>query len=150
VEGVPVKATDHSVHFAGGTLGEHYHVCALFNGADEGYKVLSSFIKDGLDAGEKGFHLIDPVLRNDHLKRLAAAGIDVERTIATGQLELQVWQDAYLRGDRFEQDAMLTVVDNVLQSNAAAGYRQTRIVADMGWHFSTNQGSMTCSNTKPA
>jgi hypothetical protein len=74
-----------------------------------GYKVLSSFIKDGLDAGEKGYHLVDPVLRPDHLERLAAAGIDVEETIATGQLEVQVWQEAYLRGDRFEQDAMLTV-----------------------------------------
>jgi len=128
-----MNAIDHSIHFAGGTLSHHCHICAFFNGADEEHKVLRSFIKDGLDAGEKGFHLVDPDLREDHLKRLANSGINVERVIADGQLEVGAWQESYLRGDRFEQDAMLVLVDQVLKSNRAAGYSRTRIVADMGW-----------------
>jgi hypothetical protein len=128
-----MKASNHSVNFAGGSMGENCHICAFFNSADEEHKVLRSFIKDGLDAGEKGFHIVDPDLRDDHLKRLAEAGINVERAIATGQLEVRAWQEAYLRGDRFEQDAMLALVDNVFQANAAAGYPQTRLVAHMEW-----------------
>jgi MEDS: MEthanogen/methylotroph, DcmR Sensory domain len=50
-----------------------------------------------------------------------------------GQLELRRWQDAYLRGDRFDQDAMLTLIEDVLQSGAAAGYPLTRLVAHMEW-----------------
>jgi FixJ family two-component response regulator len=119
--------------FAGGTVRDHCHICAFFNGADEEHKVLRSFIKDGLDVGEKAFHIVDPDLRDDHLRRLARSDMNVEQAIATGQLEVRAWQEAYLRGDRFEQDAMLALVDKVLQSNAAAGYSHTRIVAHMEW-----------------
>ena len=64
--------TDRSVQFAGGTLGRHRHICAFFNSLDEEHRVLRSFIKDGLDRGEKAFHIVDPELREEHLKRLAA------------------------------------------------------------------------------
>ena len=128
-----MRASEHSIHFAGGTLGEHCHICAFFNGADEEHKVLRSFIKDGLDAGEKAFHIVDPNLREDHLKRLTDAGIDVEKAMSTGQLDVRVWQENYLCGDHFEQDAMLALVDKALQSNVAEGYLNTRTVAHMEW-----------------
>jgi hypothetical protein len=133
-------ASDHSVQFAGGTVRDHCHICAFFNAPDEAHKVLRSFIKDGLDGGEKGFHIIDPGLRDDHLKRLAQADINVEQAIATGQLEVRRWQEAYLRGDRFDQDAMLALVDKVLQSNAEAGYSRTRVVAHMEWALLNKPG----------
>ena len=128
-----MKARERAVEFAGGRLGAHRHICAFFNGLDEEHRVLRSFITDGLDGGDKGFHIVDPELRDEHLRRLAEAGIDVERAMASGQLEVRAWQEAHLRGDRFEQDAMLTLVDDVLRGNVAAGYPATRIVAHMEW-----------------
>jgi len=50
-----------------------------------------------------------------------------------GQLEMRPWQDEYLRRERFDQDAMLTLIEEVLQSGAAAGYRLTRFLAHMEW-----------------
>ena len=123
----------HSVQFAGGALGWHRHICAFFNGIDEEHRVLRSFIKDGLDHGEKAFHVVDPEMRDDHIKRLADAGIDVQRRMDTGQLEVRPWQDAYLRGDRFDQDAMLALIEQVLESNVVAGYPLTRLLAHMEW-----------------
>jgi len=117
--------TDRSVQFAGGTLGRHRHICAFFNNIDEQHRVLRSFIKDGLDRGEKAFHIVDPELREEHLKRLAEADINVERAMGTGQLEVRPWQDAQLRGDRFDQDAMLALIEEVLQLGKAAGYPLT-------------------------
>jgi hypothetical protein len=122
-----------SVQFAGGTLGRQRHICAFFNSIEEEHRVLRSFIKDGLDRGEKGFHIVDPQLREEHLKRLAETGIDVERAMGSGQLEVRPWQDAYLRGDRFDQDAMLALIEEVLQSGPAAGYPLTRLLAHMEW-----------------
>lgn len=95
--------------------------------------MLRAFLQEGLDRGEKGLHIVDPDLRGDHLRRLSAAGIDVDRALATGQLEVRSWQQAYLRGGRFEQDAMLALVDEMLQSSAAAGYPLTRVLAHMEW-----------------
>ena len=128
-----MRPSDRSVQFAGGTLGVQRHICAFFNSIDEEHRVLRSFIRDGLDGGEKGFHIVDPELRDEHLKRLAGAGINVERAIASGQLEVRPWQEAYLCGDRFNQDAMLALIEGVLQSGAATGYPLTRLLAHMEW-----------------
>ena len=70
--------------------------------------MLRSFIKMGSTVWEKNCHLVDAHLRVDYLKRLGEAGIDVERTMASGQLDVRPWEETCLRGDRFEQDAMLT------------------------------------------
>src|SRR6195256_4169723 len=126
-------ANGDSVRCAGGILGQRRHICAFFNSVDEEYRVLRSFIKDGFDRGDKAFHLVDPDLCEDHLRRLAGAGIDVGQAMGTGQLELRRWQDAQLRGDRFDQDAMLALIEEVLQSGAAAGYPLTRLLAHMEW-----------------
>jgi hypothetical protein len=128
-----MRTNEHSVQFAGGALGRERHICAFFNSIDEQDRVLRSFIKEGFDRGEKAFHIVDPGLREEHLKRLAEAGIDVERAMGSGQLEVRVWQDCQFRGDRFDQDAMLALIEEVLQSGAAAGYPLTRFLGHMEW-----------------
>jgi hypothetical protein len=118
-----------SVRCAGAMLGQHRHICAFFNSFDEQHRVLRSFIKEGFERGDKAFHIVDPELQGEHLKRLAEAGIDVEQAMGTGQLELRRWQDAYMRDDRFDQDAMLALLEQVLRSGAASGYPLTRFVS---------------------
>jgi MEDS: MEthanogen/methylotroph, DcmR Sensory domain len=125
--------SERSIQFAGATLGRERHICAFFNSIDEEHRVLRSFITDGLDRGEKGFHIIDPERRQEYLKRLAESGVDVDKAMGIGQLELRAWQEAYLRGGRFDQDAMLALIEEVLQSGAAGGYALTRLVAHMEW-----------------
>ena len=122
-----------SLQFLGQTLGRHRHICAFFNSIDEEHRVLRSFIKDGFERGDKAFHIVDPELQELHLKRLTEAGINVERAMDTGQLEVRRWQQAYLRGERFDQNAMLALIEEVLQSGAAAGYAVTRLLAHMEW-----------------
>jgi hypothetical protein len=95
--------------------------------------VLRSFIRDGFERGDKAFHLVDPERREDHLGRLAEAGINVEETMGTGQLEVRPWQEGPLRGDRFDQDSWLASFEHVLQSGPAAGYAQTRFLSQMEW-----------------
>jgi hypothetical protein len=121
------------VEFAGGKLAEQRHICAFFNSLDEQHRVLRSFIKDGFGRGDKAFHLVNPELREEHLKRLAEAGINVREAVDTGQLEVRSWQDAPLRGGRFDQESWLASFEQVLQSGPKAGYAQTRFLAHMEW-----------------
>jgi hypothetical protein len=118
---------------AGSALGRHRHICAFFNSIDEQHRVLQPFIKDGFDHGDKAFHLVNPERREDHLRRLGEAGIDVDGAMGTGQLEVRPWQEGPLRDGRFDQDAWLTSFEQVLQSGPAAGFAQTRFLADMEW-----------------
>jgi hypothetical protein len=128
-----VEIDDQSLEFAGGTLGRHRHVCAFFNSMDEQHRVLRSFITDGFERGDKAFHLVDPELRDEHLKRLADAGVHVQEAMGVGQLEVRPWQDGPLHGGRFDQDAWFESFEKVLQSGPAAGYAQTRFLAQMEW-----------------
>src|SRR6266700_6803762 len=122
-----------SVQFAGGNLGGQRHICAFFNSTDEEHRVLGSFIKDGFARGDKAFHLVNPELREEHLRRLADAGINVQEAMGVGQLEVRPWQDGPLRGGRFDQDTWLASFEQVLQSGPAAGYAQTRFLLQMEW-----------------
>jgi len=129
-----------SVQCAGVSLGQHRHICAFFNSVEEQHRVLRSFIREGFERGDKAVHLVDPELREDHLRWLAEAGIDVEQAVGTGQLALRRWQDAQLRGDRFDQDAMLALLEETFQSGAAAGYPLTRLIGQMEWALADKPG----------
>jgi hypothetical protein len=124
---------EESLSISPNALVENRHVCAFFNGIDEQHRVLRAFIKEGLAAGDKAFHLVDPELLEQHLGRLAEAGIDVEEAVDSGQLEVRPWQDGPLRGMRFDQDTWLAAFEQVLQSGPAGGYARTRFVAQMEW-----------------
>ena len=128
-----MEAGENSLRTAMDSLGENRHICAFFNGMDEHYRVLRSFITAGFEVGDRAFHLIDPDLREDHLRRLAEAGIDVEEAMESGQLEVRPWQDGPLKEDRFDQDTWLEGFEQVLQAGRALGYAQTRYLAQMEW-----------------
>ena len=138
-----MRGNECPIHVADGVLGKQTHICAFFNGFDEQHRVLRSFIKEGFERGEKAFHIVDPELREDHLKRLAEAGIDVDQAMATGQLELRRWQDAYLRDDHFDQDGMLTLLDELLGSGAAAGNPLIRFVSKVEPSLVDKAGEVT-------
>ena len=128
-----------SVRLAGDNLAGR-HICAFFNSTDEQHRVLRSFIKDGFDRGDKVFHLVNPDLRQEHLKRIAEVGINVQEAMDTGQFEVRPWKDTYLRGDRFDQDAMLALIEELLQTGHTQGYSLTRLLAHMEWALLDKQG----------
>src|SRR6201997_4746283 len=136
-----MATSKHSVELAGVNLAGRNHVCAFFNTIDEEHRVLGSFYKDGLDRGQKAAHIVDAENREEHLKRLAQVGINVQQTTHTGQLEVLPWTDAYVRDHRFDQDAMLAEVEQLIQSGAAAGYALTRLVGHhMDWALRDESG----------
>jgi len=129
-----MEASDSALQIPPNALeGVNRHICAFFNGMDEHYRVLRSFIVDGFENGERAFHLVDPERRGDHLKRLGEAGIDVDEAMASGQLEVHPWEDGPLHGERFDQDTWLAGFEDVLRSGPSTGYAKTRFLAQMEW-----------------
>jgi hypothetical protein len=127
------SAAGHPPQFTGTTSGQNRHICAFFNSVDEQHRVLRPFIKNGFDRGEKVYHYVDPELRDEHLRWLADAGVNVREAMDAGQLEVQSWQDSTLRGGRFDLDAWLTSFEQLLKSGPTAGYAQTNFMGHMEW-----------------
>jgi hypothetical protein len=66
----------------------------------------------------------------------AEAGVNVRELIGDGRLEVLPWTDLYVRDHRFDQDAMLASVENLILFGAPAGYKRTRLVGhQMDWLY---------------
>jgi hypothetical protein len=140
LRGGALSESEQPIRFAGSVLGAQRHVCAFFHSSDEEYRVLLPFIKEGFERGEKAFHIVDPRLREEHLRRLESVGIDVEAAEKNGQFELRHWADAYLRDGHFDQDRMLALIEEVLESGRQQGFPLTRLVAHMEWALEDRPG----------
>jgi hypothetical protein len=83
--------------------------------------------------GERTLILLDHSERDHRLRRLQEYGIDVDDAQQSGQLKIEVWEDAYLRGGRFDPVLMLQFVRDALSSGHQQGFARTRLWANMEW-----------------
>jgi hypothetical protein len=121
------------ISFAGSHLNKTRHVCAFFNSDEEEYRVLLPFIKEGFTCGDRAVHVVNPEQSQDHLQRLAAAGIDTVVAQQSGQFQLRTNIEVYLSDGRFDQHRMLEVFEQLASANTDGGFPVSRIVCRMDW-----------------
>lgn len=136
-----METTVDPAQFCSNVFGRHRHICAFFNSVDEQHRVLRPFIGDGFADGDKAYHYVDPQRQDEHLRWLTDAGVDVDELTSTGQLEVQPWEDATLRGGSFDLESWLATFEGVLQSGPASGYGQTRFFGHMEWALTDLPGT---------
>jgi hypothetical protein len=122
-----------TVSLAGTAVACPCHACAFYNDIDEEYDILLPFVKEGYDAGERAVHILDKNHRSERLRRLKLGGVDVEAALANGQLEVEIWDDVYLRGGEFNYTDMLTFVQENLDAGRLRGFARTRVWGNMEW-----------------
>jgi MEDS: MEthanogen/methylotroph, DcmR Sensory domain len=109
------------------------HACAFFHSQDEEYELLLPFSKSGEAAHDRLFQILQQAHLPERRRRLTGVGIDVEQAERNGQLELRPWENAHLRENRFDQHAMLALVQEILKEGRSKGFGMTRIWANMEW-----------------
>jgi hypothetical protein len=107
---VVTKATP-PIPFAGSQLDDTRHVCAFF--------------KDGFVRGERAIHLINSEQYAPHL----------EAALESGQLDVRVNTDAYLRDGHLDQDRMLASFEKMASGSVRSGYPLSRIICSMNWAY---------------
>jgi hypothetical protein len=85
------------ISLAGSHLYDTGRVCAFFHSNDEEYRVLLPFIRDEFERGDKAAHVVNSDQRRDHLRRLAAVGIDTAAAEQHGQFELRTTTETPFR-----------------------------------------------------
>jgi hypothetical protein len=131
LDGCVVKATAAPIPFAGSVLTDYRHVCAFFRSPQEEYETLLPFVRDGLERGERAFHVLRSEHRDQHLEQLRSVGIDVTAAQHRRQLELATVEETYLRGGRFDPDAMLRFIQETLKTGTTLGFPLTRLIANV-------------------
>jgi hypothetical protein len=131
LEPVPLQR---SVQLAGSELRCSCHACAFFHSEDEEQRVLGPFARDGLAGNDRFVQIINETHRDDRVRRLQAEGVDVAAASASGQLDIRPWEKAYLSGGNgFSQEAMLSLIQDVLKAGRGSGFGMTRLWANMEW-----------------
>ncbi|WP_093384775.1 MEDS domain-containing protein [Variovorax sp. OV329] len=78
----------------------------------------TAFIKDGLEHSQPTCQIVDPSLRDEHLRQLYAAGIDVAQQQREGRLEVHSVFDMYLRDGHFDVPRMLSVIQQHISTDS--------------------------------
>ena len=112
---------------------ERADLCAFVASAEDEFKLLLPYLRDGLERGDQVFEVLDPARVEDHLRRLGDAGIDTERYRGNGQLELRTWNDVYHRDGAFVPDAEAAVLaDARARAARASAWLPSRLVRGHG------------------
>jgi MEDS: MEthanogen/methylotroph, DcmR Sensory domain len=69
-------------------------------------------VKEGFEQKDKIFQIVDGRHLDERRQRLGTLGIDVAAADQSGQIEVRSWANAHLRGGRFDQYAMLDLVED--------------------------------------
>jgi hypothetical protein len=128
VEDYTMTSTAAPIPFAGSMLGKYRHVCAFFSSPKEEYATLLPFVRDGLERGERVYHILPSQRRAEHLEQLRNAGIDVAEVQQRGQLNVVTTEETYLRDGHFSMDGMLGQIQDALKTGAMLGFPLTRLL----------------------
>ena len=135
------------VHLAGSLFERPRHVCAFFHSRDEANNTLIPFITEGVEHGDKSFHIVDGRKRSAHEQMLETAGVTVppeqrrsEGTRRGARLEIRTWDETYLLNGHFDQHRQLALIETVLTTGNEEGYPLTRLVANMEWALEPRPG----------
>ena len=123
-----MTSTAAPIPFAGSMLGDYRHVCAFFQSPQEEYATLLPFVRDGLERGERAYHILPSQQRAEYLDQLRSAGIDVATAQQRGQLNVVTSEETYLRGGHFSMEGMLTQIQEALEAGARLGFPLTRLL----------------------
>ena len=116
------------------TFREHFHACAFVSGPSEETELIDPFLIEGMQRGEKAVYIVDPDDQKRHAARLATHAPQHEL------LDVTTWNEAHLKGGSFNQDRMMSALDELIRLHAASGQPPMRLVGQMGWVFSSPPG----------
>ncbi len=105
------------------------HVCWRFDDDDQLLDAMAGFVASGVNANHKVVYFTEALLPPALTAGLAARGVPLH----AGQVDVWPARQRYLTGGRFDPDAMLRTLEDLVARARAEGYLGLRLVGDMGW-----------------
>ena len=117
------------------------HLCCLYETEEEHRAVLTPYLRQGLERGEKVLHIVDARTAEAVLIYLREDGLEVEAYLARGQLCILTRDDAYMRQGVFDPDGMIALLRSETARALAEGYTALRTSGEMTWALRGLPGS---------
>jgi PAS domain S-box-containing protein len=117
------------------------HLCCLYETEGEHRAVLTPFMRQGLERGEKVLYIVDAHSAEVVTGYLRENGLDIEHYLASGQLGILSADDVYMQGGVFDPDAMIALLRSETQRAIDEGYQALRATGEMSWALKGLPGS---------
>ena len=117
------------------------HLCCIYETEEEHRAVLTPFLRQGLERGEKVVYIVDARTAETVLGYLRDDGLAPEPYLERGQLTILTRDDAYMREGVFDPDGMIALLRTETEQALAEGYSALRITGEMTWALRGLPGS---------
>ncbi|HSU88737.1 MAG TPA: sigma 54-interacting transcriptional regulator [Terriglobia bacterium] len=114
-------------------LGPRDHLCSIYESQQEHFVVAASFIRIGLDRGEKCVYIAGDGTLGDVREALQAEGIDVDRAVASNSLVSTTTEQAYLKRGSFDLDWMFSFWKEATELAMSEGFSALRAIDETEW-----------------
>lgn len=109
------------------------HACVFYRSTDELMQVLNPYIADGLRRGERCFCAQKPEILKRLVYDLRFLGIDPEKEMDRGSLELRSEDDTYFPDGRFQPEAMMEMLVRSIREAHNLGFESFRSAGELSW-----------------
>ncbi len=117
------------------------HLCFIYETEKEHQALLTPFMRQGLELGEKVLYIIDDHTKKEVLNYLRDDGMVVESYLKSGQLDIITVDKAYMKEGFFDPDAMIELLRDETERSMEQGYSALRLTGEMTWSLKGKRGS---------
>ena len=117
------------------------HLCCIYETDAEHRQVVTPFLRQGLERGEKVMYVVDARTAETILGYLRDDGLDVAPYLARGQLAILTRDETYMRNGVFDPQGMIALLRSETAQALAEGYPALRLTGEMTWALRGLPGS---------
>jgi PAS domain S-box-containing protein len=117
------------------------HVCSIHEHELEHLELIATFVRIGLERGEKCVYIADQGSEGRIEQALYARGIDVGAALGSKALVLMSFKEARLEGDSLDPYRLFTLWKDLSSRVREEGFTRLRGAADMQWILRAAPGS---------
>lgn len=117
------------------------HLCCIYETDAEHRQVVTPFLRQGLERGEKVMYVVDARTAETILGYLRDEGLDVAPYLARGQLAILTHDETYMRNGVFDPQGMIALLRSETAQALAEGYPALRLTGEMTWALRGLPGS---------
>lgn len=117
------------------------HVCLIYRTEEEHRAVLTEYLRQGLERGERVVYIADARSAEQIRNYLQEAGLDPLQAETRGQLLFLTASEAYLREGRFDPERMMAFLREEVEKALKEGFTGLRVTGEMTWALKSFPGS---------
>jgi PAS domain S-box-containing protein len=117
------------------------HLCCIYQTEEEHRAVLTPFLRQGLERGEKVVYIADTHSTEMVTDYLRDVGVDARPYLASGQLVILSSAEVHISNGVFDPDRMIDLLRSETEQAVAEGYHALRVTGETTWVMRELPGS---------